>query len=292
MVRRRRRKIDLNQNWIVAHFDEAPRRVYSLVQLQSALSDLRAYVGAGTTTGDLITFLTGLGHLRPLEIAREPHGDVVTRYTWRDASAYEIALSLAKGYLCHNTAVQLHGLTDALPRVLYLNREQSAKAPPDRDSLTQAGITRAFKSKQRETRYICRWDDWHAAILSGKHTGGLEVGLIEVDGRPLPVTKIERTLIDIAVRPTYSGGVFQVLDAYRRARARASIGTLLATLKALDYAYPYHQAIGFYLERAGFPAEHVERLRALGLPFDFYLAHDLRDPVYVPAWRLYVPQGL
>ena len=46
------------------------------------------------------------------------------------------------------------------------------------------------------------------------------LGVIEIQGsedETLKVTGIERTLIDIAVRPVYAGGVFEVLKAYKLA---------------------------------------------------------------------------
>ena len=56
--------------------------------------------------------------------------------------------------------------------------------------------------------------------------------------------------------------------------------------------YPYHQTIGFYLQRAGYEESRWRRLKDLGLKFDFYLAHGLRDPEYDAEWRLFFPKGL
>lgn len=61
------------------------------------------------------------------------------------------------------------------------------------------------------------------------------------------MTKLERTLIDIAVRPNYAGGVHHVLEAYAAAKSRVSVNVLLATLQKMEYVYPYHQVIGFYI---------------------------------------------
>ena len=78
------------------------------------------------------------------------------------------------------------------------------------------------------------------------------------------MTSLERTLIDATVRPGYAGGVATVLEAYRRASEALTVSRLIDTLRKLDYVYPYHQAIGFYMERAGFPTKQLAPLKALG----------------------------
>lgn len=59
----------------------------------------------------------------------------------------------------------------------------------------------------------------------------------------MEVTKIERTFADIAVRPAYAGGVYQVLEAYRGAKDKCPASTVIAVLKKIKSPYPYHQAI-------------------------------------------------
>jgi hypothetical protein len=213
------------------------------------------------------------------------------RYVWKQASPYEIALSLKrKAYLSHATALFLHGLNNQIPSRIFVNAEQSPK--PSSGTLTQEGIHRAFANKQRESNFVFRFSESEAVLIWGKNTGQLEVTQLEYSGTKLSVTGLERTLIDIVVRPNYSGGVFQVLEAYRRAQSRLSVGTLIATLKKLAYVYPYHQAIGFYMELAGYPPQLYGRLKDLGLQYDFYLTYGLKEKEYVADWRLFVPKGL
>ena len=128
-------------------------------------------------------------------------------------------------------------------------------------------------------------------LLHGKHSDRLEVSTIQYGNEHLPSTKLERTLIDISVRPTYGGGVYQVLQAYRNARERISVPTLVATLAKLDFTYPYHQVIGFYLQRAGYPAKSLDRLKELGIAFNFYLTHGMRETEFDPEWKILYPKG-
>jgi hypothetical protein len=66
----------------------------------------------------------------------------------------------------------------------------------------------------------------------------------------------------------------------------------VATLKKLGHLYPYHQAIGFHLERAGYSGPALDLLRGMGFDFDFYLTHRMEDRDYSKQWRLYYPRGL
>ena len=148
------------------------------------------------------------------------------------------------------------------------------------------------QNKPRESTLIYTYGGYRIAVLSGKFTRNLEVSPAEFGGLLLPRTRLERSLVDITVRPVYGGGPAEVLAAYREAKPRLSINVLLKTLRELDYVYPYHQAIGFYMERAGYDEGALQKVEALGRTFDFYLANRMEQTDYSRRWRIHYPAGL
>ncbi len=279
---------------IESYFNDSGKRVFSLIDLRKILEEHRAgwRVPQSLALGRFVEMLSKISHLRSVAIESVNYPrPAATRYVWEPASPLQIATSIKpRAYLCHGSAVFARALTDQLPKTIYVNVEQSQK-PPAASKLTQLGIDRAFSAKQRESNLVFAFDDWRIVVIAGKHTGRLEVSPVPLEYGMVDVTGLERTLIDIAVRPTYAGGVYQVLQAYRAAKTLVSTATIVATLKKLDYVYPYHQAIGFYMQRAGYDPKQWKRLQALGLSFDFYLAHDMRERDYDSEWRIFYPKG-
>ena len=219
------------------------------------------------------------------------------RYVWGDTHLLEVLLTLKKdSYFTHYTAVRIHGLTEQVPKTIYLNHEQGPHNP-DRESLTQSSIDLAFRSKPRVSQNIVDFDDKRVCLLNGMYTN--QLGVINQEATydtsekaRVRVTNIERTLIDITVRPVYAGGVQEVLKAYELAKETGvSVNRLAATLQQLGYVYPYHQAIGFYLERAGYKKSDLSLLERFPMKFDFFLTHQMKERDYVKRWHLHVPKS-
>jgi hypothetical protein len=219
-----------------------------------------------------------------------------TVYAWGPVPFYEVVLGISpKCYFSHYSAVKIHGLTEQTPKTFYVNEEQRLESWLA-GRLTQATIDAAFRRPVRVTRRVAETDDYRVIFLNGKNTANLGVVEQEFKGTEgerfgrIRVTNVERTLIDVTVRPVYSGGVSEVFKAFKLARERVSVNRLAAMLKKLAFIYPYHQAIGFYLERAGYRSSSLDLLRSIPREFDFYLEHGLKEKEYVKEWRLFIPK--
>ena len=79
----------------------------------------------------------------------------------------------------------------------------------------------------------------------------------------------------------------------KNAAEAVSINKLSAMLKKIDYVYPYHQVIGFYVEKSGaYRKSQIDLLRKQEMVYDFYLMHKMSNPKYSSAWKLHYPEGL
>jgi hypothetical protein len=279
---------------IIRHFDTLPQKIFTQRDISSILDQNRGSwrLPATMTSQEFIALLTEFTRLSKINIRFRQRPEI--RFTWSEVPLNMVLLTVKPGaYFSHYSAMFLNNLTRKIPKTVYVNFEQAAKRGP-KAGLSQSGIDLAFSRPARVTTNMAEYQDQRICLVNGKFTE--QLGVIDgegPDGEPIRVTNIERTLIDIVVRPTYSGGVAEVLNAYRLAEGRVSINKLCAYLGQLDYVYPYHQAIGFYLERAGVYNESIlSLLRRFKMDYDFYLTNQMKDKSYSEEWELYYPKGM
>ena len=279
-----------SQTLIRKWFAKIPARIFMPSELGQMIREHRSEWNAwGTATEEITDFLLEEGFLKEAEFKSKDY-DPIFRYLRGEHSATRVGLSLQRdSFLSHRAAMVVH---DMVPpsNVLYVNKEQSPKRPPD--DVTQEAISRAFTNAQRTSKYIFTYANVKYVLLSGKHTGRAGVITKSVAGEKIDVTDLERTLIDIVVRPAYAGRIQAVADAYMRFADQVKIDHMIKLLQAFHYAYPYHQSIGFLLRRAGRSPEDCRKFAALGKGFDFYLDYGMKHPAYDQEWRLYYPQSL
>jgi predicted transcriptional regulator of viral defense system len=220
------------------------------------------------------------------------------RYLRPSFSLFELATSLRpSGYFSHSSALWIHNLTESLPKTFYINSEQPGRSNPN-SRLSQAKLDYAFRRPQRLSNASATIGGFNLVSLHGQNTE--RTGIIRTfsfdplnsASTEVPVSSLERTLIDCTVRPYYAGGPFEVARAFETAAEQLSVNRLVAYLNQIEYVYPYHQAIGFYLERTGkVSSRTLDLLRTKPVEFDFYLTHEMEDPDYIEEWRLFVPHG-
>lgn len=285
-------RIKIAEPDIVTYFDKHDKNVFTIKEISKVISKNRDdwRLAKSMPIVSFVDHFIRRGKINEVKIEGKSINTV--RYIWGKASDYKIALSLKKDcHLSHYSAIFIHALTDQIPKTIYINFEQSPKPKPTGE-LLQENIDKAFKNKARTSSNIVNFNNIETILINGKNTGRL--GVIDVpyfENEWLSCTDIERTLIDIVVRPVYSGSVWEVLKAYKNAKDNFSINRLLAYLKKLDYIYPYHQAVGFYLERAGYKQSLLKLFKDMGLEYDFYITYNVKEFEYIKEWRLYIPKG-
>lgn len=292
-----RTRLQIAKPDITAFFDKGPS-VLKERDIAAAMSKERGRwrLAQSTTVDAFISFLTKSAKLRryTFEFPTRPE----TLYVWGEVPMMEMLLRLKpNSYYSHFTAMRLHGLTEQVPKVLYITHERSAasSAAAGGGTLTQTAIDEAFSRPARISNNAVDFADQRVLLLNGAFTD--ELGVIDhatqsaTESAKVRVTNLERTLIDAAVRPAYSGGVFEVAKAFEQAKETVSVNGLGAMLVKLKFIYPYHQVIGFYLERAGYRSSLLDLMRRQPMEFDFYLTHEMAETRYEPTWRLHVPKG-
>lgn len=285
---------------IVAYFDSLPVPVLREPDLSRILEEQRDFwrLTKTTTVATFIGDLSRKGKLREVKV-RFPQGEG-RGWTWGEVPLLEALQSIVvHSHYSHYTAVRIHGLTEQVPKTVYLTQERpgSRTSNAPEEPYAQQAIDAAFQRPPRQSKNEVVKDETRFVLLYGADHEGLGVVTERVNwggdrDLNLKVTTLERTLIDITVRPFYAGGVAEVARAFDRSKDKdVSINKLSALLQKMAFGYPYHQAMGYYLERAGYRDTQLDLLRRFPRERDFYLTHQMGETDYVEAWRLFVPKG-
>lgn len=208
-------------------------------------------------------------------------------------SKHYIAQTIKKdGHLSNYTAMQIHQLTLQIPKTVYISYDKYATALYDSEQreLEQSAVDNAFSKPQRLTSEVYRSEkDNTRYFFIQKKMDANHTGIVEKDG--LSYTDLERTLLDCAIRPAYSGGVLEVLEAFVKAKKKVDAEKLESYLAGLDYIYPYYQLIGFYMERAGYGKKELQPFLERRSGLDFYLTYNMSNKLFDEKWKMYYPKG-
>jgi hypothetical protein len=203
---------------------------------------------------------------------------------------FDIASTRSRNsFFSHYSALFIHNLTIQFPKQIYLTWERINYKPNINNQILQSSVDAAFNKPPRITTNKRVYKRFTINQINGQsqHSIGI-VPFREV----YKVSDIERTLIDIAVRPFYSGGVTQVLGAFRNSIGIIDPEKLFDYYSKMHFVYPYHQVIGFYLEKAGYNESDYRRFLELPMNLNFYLTYNMVSKDYSEKWKLFIPKGL
>lgn len=283
--------MDLYKNDIILELRGMNDVILTKSEIESVLSENKKLwrLPISTTLTEFIEYLTDKRNiLDPVHFGTKSRKQVRYIYRKKDIDADVLALSLYPNlHLSHYSAVVYHDLSLEIPKSIYISREKN-KVKSEQPEIAQQDIDIAFTKPMRMTNNFLDYKKQRIYILNSVDSN--ELGIIERGNKR--VTDIERTLIDITVRPNYSGGVYEVLNIFERAKKQISINRIITYLKKLNYSYPYHQSIGFYLEKSGYNNNALLFLeKSFPMKHSFYLTYNMKDVSYNNRWKIYHPKN-
>jgi predicted transcriptional regulator of viral defense system len=180
-----------------------------------------------------------------------------------------------------DTALFLRGTIKKESKKVFLSKERSSSAIAEYN-ITQESIDKAFAKDGRITS--------KNSHISGKETVYIETGHYNNLGidSSLGIADIERSLIDIAIRPHYYNSIDEIIDIFREVKGKLDIQKLKEYLEKMKFIYPYGQRIGYILEIAGYDKKQYQLFKNMNMEFDFYLQHGSKRVEFNNRWRLWI----
>ncbi|WP_108821229.1 hypothetical protein [Dysgonomonas sp. Marseille-P4361] len=266
--------------------------VINQIEYERLITNIRSVYGfKSKQKNDILDLLISLNLLKKEETTDNDGAQYALYFLLnRKADIFDIAATRSRSaYFSHYSALFINNLTLQIPKQIYLSSERLSPGGRESYSLMQTDIDRVFKKKPRVTNNRRFYKDFAINFLQSQGYNHLGVKTYR---SIYQVTNIERTLIDVSVRPFYSGGVTQVLEAFSNAKESLNVKKLFRYYKKMKFIYPYHQVIGFYLEKAGYSNEDQELFNEIEKTHSFYLTYDMPRAMYSEKWQLYYPKGL
>ncbi len=288
-------KMSKNTDNILGCLESEDSNFYKISELRKThnLCINNKYIYQNTTFKTFEAFLKEQGVFKK-KVTLDFSAKKYTRYFLSEPNIYELALSInSEVFLSHYTAVHLHNLTNNIPKTIFVNLEKSKplKSTPKK-VLEQKEIDKAMYLPPRISSNLVVYGIYTVNLLSSKYSNALGIISKEINGQKLRLTNIERTLIDITVSPHYCGGTYEVLNVYKKAKGKFSPEKLRDMLQKLDYIYPFHQCIGFFMDKAGYPEKDLKLFEGMGIQYKFFVQRELRadERKFDERWRLFYPE--
>ncbi|SFN90558.1 hypothetical protein SAMN05421741_11365 [Paenimyroides ummariense] len=189
----------------------------------------------------------------------------------------------------YQSALYINGLVESLPLEIYLNKERNTPSNNISKVLKQEDVDTSFSKAPRVSVADKNFKKNKIHVINGQFQNKIGVTVFRTH---YLVTDLERTLIDCVVRPFYAGGTSVIMEAFKKAKGKLDTKKLFEYLLKMHFTYPYHQAIGLYLEKSGYSTEDFKSFLELGKQIDFYLDYNIKYKKYSEKWGVFYPEAL
>ncbi|MDM1482003.1 type IV toxin-antitoxin system AbiEi family antitoxin domain-containing protein [Myroides odoratimimus] len=291
----RRDSFEIALPMIVSTFENNPSKAFTALDIRSIFFEYRDEwnIAAYRTDVHFEAFLQKKGILNVFILNSNNDDSVKKVFLKPSGNNFDIAIAIKKeGFISYYSALSFHGLTLQIPKTIYVSYPKSSPLSLNANgtNLTQENIDNAFSKPQRVSSQVftSKIDNVKYVFIQKKYTEN-DIGIIPIES--IRISNLERTLIDITVRPVYSGGVFEVLNAYKASIGIIDTDLLYLYLTELDYIYPYFQLVGFYLEKAGFDQKDILKFQKKISEYRFYMTYNIANKSYDEKWKIYFPKG-
>ncbi|NML37589.1 hypothetical protein HHL17_10340 [Chitinophaga sp. G-6-1-13] len=278
---------------IISYLKRTKKKIFTQEGLKEMLElfQQRDWISKRTSGADLIEATQHLNLFKVEQLCDE-NGEVrLERYTLGAVEDRSFIISLApSAYFSHATALYFNHIMPTFGPNIFLTYEQWGEN--NASPLTQEAVDNAFSKPPRLSKDRLKWKDYTISILR-KKLPKLPPGSPKedwaVDARH---TDLERTLIDIVVAPEYGGGCTNILQAFEASKQMLDTKVLYSYLEKMNFTYPYHQSVGFYLERAGYLQQDYAPFLPGPEDLCFYLQKQMPATTYDDKWKIYYPADL
>jgi len=173
--------------------------------------------------------------------------------------------------ISHWSALQHHGLTEQIPKIVTASTPNKVVTPSMREKQT----------RRSKTKHVWEIDGvrYEYINVQQKHFFGIEKIWLD-EHFQVPITDKERTLLDVFIYPKMFGGIGEALGVLEN-----SLETI-NTQKLINYAVQYDKKslakrLGWALEYFGVPAKQLKPL--LKVPINYYCRLDPSAPAKGPC---------
>ena len=187
---------------------------------------------------------------------------------------YEVAMALVQpAAISHWTALNYHGLTEQIPRHVFVLTTTDVSVPRKRTS----------ESAEARVGYPVNGTVYRFVQVRPERYFGVE--RIWMGDARVSITNLERTLLDGLAMPQHCGGFGEVIHAFGEAMDQVNINRIIEYAQQLGLAVA--KRAGWVLERQGSEAAQLDELAALPIK-----GHRKLDPtgpkkgVYNNRWML------